>query len=447
MVRAAKSQLERRSTTQSAERVPRPASAPAFVDNRPETIAQRKLADTIDNSPTMVAQRMQLGSWFGEAAQLKARTEQQESLQGMFAPVQRKCLKEAAYDQECAMPSGPSIQLQHEATPQKNATGLPDSLKIGVESLSGISLDNVRVHYNSSQPARLEALAYAQGTDIHVAPGAERHLPHEAWHVVQQAQGRVQPTTQMKDAVPINDDRGLEHEADVMGGKAAVVGHLAVPSRPFQSPTQPAEAQLDAAGIKLGLAPQATPTHDVIQPWRDQNGKWYDPPPATPDSKEWESFEFGPKKETRWRPKKGSEAEKEELKVKEEALKKSEAAKEAAEKRATKWATMSTDYKTIFYEDSAHILYTQDSIAGTFTSGKSIQSLVTALKNDEVKPSDVEPIMVELFEDRLYSYDNRRLWAFKKAKLKVRCRFASPSERQKNAFKLTGDGKTIKIRK
>ena len=101
-----------------------------------------------------------------------------------------------------------------------NNTGLPDNLKSGIESMSGMSMDSVRVHYNSAQPAQLNALAYAQGTDIHVAPGQEQHLPHEAWHVVQQAQGRVQPTMQMKEGVPINDDRGLEHEADVMGAKA-----------------------------------------------------------------------------------------------------------------------------------------------------------------------------------------------------------------------------------
>jgi hypothetical protein len=52
-----------------------------------------------------------------------------------------------------------------------------------------------------------------------VAPGREQHLPHEAWHVVQQAQGRVQPTTQMKESTPVNDDPGLESEADVMAQK------------------------------------------------------------------------------------------------------------------------------------------------------------------------------------------------------------------------------------
>ncbi|WP_197286121.1 eCIS core domain-containing protein [Paenibacillus sp. FJAT-27812] len=102
---------------------------------------------------------------------------------------------------------------------ERNQTGLPDQLKTGVESLSGLAMDDVKVHYNSSKPSEVNALAYAQGTDIHIGPGQERHLPHEAWHVAQQKQGRVKPTVQLKDA-SINDDAGLEHEADVMGMKA-----------------------------------------------------------------------------------------------------------------------------------------------------------------------------------------------------------------------------------
>lgn len=103
---------------------------------------------------------------------------------------------------------------------KKNKTGLPEALKSGVESLSGYSMDDVRVHYNSGRPAQLQAHAFAQGADIHIAPGQEKHLPHEAWHVVQQKQGRVKPTMQMKAGVNVNDDLGLEREADVMGAKA-----------------------------------------------------------------------------------------------------------------------------------------------------------------------------------------------------------------------------------
>ena len=132
-----------------------------------------------------------------------------------------------AYKQLKQKPSGEPLQrvkeeeeLLQKKSAQPNRTGLPDHLKTGIESLSGLSMDPVKVHYNSSQPAQLNALAYAQGTDIHLAPGQENHLPHEAWHVVQQARGRVKPTMQMKEGVPVNDDKGLEQEADVMGAKA-----------------------------------------------------------------------------------------------------------------------------------------------------------------------------------------------------------------------------------
>ena len=104
-----------------------------------------------------------------------------------------------------------------------NNTGLPDALKSGMESLSGLDMSDVRVHYNSTKPAAVQAHAYAQGNDIHVAPGQEKHLAHEAWHVVQQKQGRVQPTSTVNGSA-INDSSALEKEADIMGAKAARLG-------------------------------------------------------------------------------------------------------------------------------------------------------------------------------------------------------------------------------
>ncbi len=116
-------------------------------------------------------------------------------------------------------------------TPQAKAPSLPESvaplpepLKSQIEANSGMSMDHVKVHYQSAKPAQLQALAYTQGSDIYVAPGQEKHLPHEAWHVVQQAQGRVKPTMQMKTNLPLNDDQGLEQEADKMGEAASQGG-------------------------------------------------------------------------------------------------------------------------------------------------------------------------------------------------------------------------------
>lgn len=113
-----------------------------------------------------------------------------------------------------------SVSQQKLIQRKENNTGLPDQLKTGVENLSGLSMDDVKVHYSSNKPAQLNAHAYAQGTDIHIASGQEKHLPHEAWHVAQQKQGRVKPTMQMKGKVNVNNDKGLEKEADVMGAKA-----------------------------------------------------------------------------------------------------------------------------------------------------------------------------------------------------------------------------------
>jgi hypothetical protein len=107
---------------------------------------------------------------------------------------------------------------------KENKTGIPDGLKAGMESVSGMSLNDVTVHRNSDKPAQLQAHAYAQGTDVHLAPGQEKHLPHELGHVVQQKQGRVAPTVQLKGEVPVNDSPSLEKEADSLGAKAKSLG-------------------------------------------------------------------------------------------------------------------------------------------------------------------------------------------------------------------------------
>jgi hypothetical protein len=93
-----------------------------------------------------------------------------------------------------------------------------------------MDVSDVQVHRNSDKPAQLNALAYAQGNDIHLAPGQDQHLPHEAWHVVQQRQGRVEPTMQMA-GVGVNDDASLEEEADVMGARALQAAGLKTDGR------------------------------------------------------------------------------------------------------------------------------------------------------------------------------------------------------------------------
>lgn len=151
-------------------------------------------------------------------------------------------------------------------------SGLPADLASGIESLAGVDLSGVRVHRNSSRPAELGALAYARGQEIHLGPGQERHLAHEAWHLVQQAQGRVQPTTQMKGGAPVNSDHGLEHEADVMGAKAAARSRGVDTSRSADRPvaqrtpvptSRDVPFQLQPASVEEQLRTQATVSNAV----------------------------------------------------------------------------------------------------------------------------------------------------------------------------------------
>jgi hypothetical protein len=178
----------------------RKPSEPAATTARP---AGPQRDTRIAGSPAMLAQRRQLENTFGSAAQLAPEEEE----------VQRK-------PEEELQKKSPEEELPAQAKAEPNRTGMPDSLKSGVESLSGMDMSDVRVHTGSAEPAQLNALAFAQGNEIHVAPGQEKHVPHEAWHVVQQRQGRVQPTMDVGGRA-VNDDPGLEREADQMGSKAA----------------------------------------------------------------------------------------------------------------------------------------------------------------------------------------------------------------------------------
>lgn len=106
-----------------------------------------------------------------------------------------------------------------------NKTGIPTRLKKGIEQLSGYTMDDVSVHYNSSKPSKMQALAYTQENHVYLAPGQEKHLGHELWHVVQQKRSRVMPTTQIN-GLPVNDDATLEREADLYGNAAAQMGSV-----------------------------------------------------------------------------------------------------------------------------------------------------------------------------------------------------------------------------
>ena len=124
----------------------------SFLDNRPGTIFQRKLQENANNG----SQISQLSSF----QNLANRSQQSSALIQLQSVADHYSSKQTQTIQK-----------------KENNTGLPDNLKSGIENLSGYSMDDVKVHYNSQKPAQLQAHAYAQGTDIHLGPGQEKHLP------------------------------------------------------------------------------------------------------------------------------------------------------------------------------------------------------------------------------------------------------------------------------
>lgn len=94
-----------------------------------------------------------------------------------------------------------------------DTTGIPAQMKQQFENISQLSFDDVRVHYNSCKPAKLQALAYTQGNQVFIGPGKEKYLKHELGHVVQQKSGIVKPNTYIN-GLPVNDNMDLENAAE-----------------------------------------------------------------------------------------------------------------------------------------------------------------------------------------------------------------------------------------
>lgn len=131
-------------------------------------------------------------------------------------------------------------------------TGIPKAVQAKFETASGLSFEDVRVHYNSSRPAQLGAYAYTRGSQVYIGPGQERYLEHELGHVVQQKRGLVKPDGYIN-GLPVNRDPKLERAADA-GANQPVQGV-------FKSGDGIVQMMLGGRGqAPQGSAPASTPT-------------------------------------------------------------------------------------------------------------------------------------------------------------------------------------------
>ena len=191
----------------------RDGGALQFRDNRSNTVLQAKMIETLQRQGEEDDELLQ-GKF---AAQLQG-DEEDELMQGKF-------VTQLQADDENELLQGKFEPVQRMA---ENHTGIPDPVKQRMEDSFNMDFSDVRVHPESSSAPEVGALAYTQGTDIHFAPGqfkpdtssGQQLLGHELTHVVQQKEGRVQATTEIG-GMPVNDNAGLEHEADMKGAQAA----------------------------------------------------------------------------------------------------------------------------------------------------------------------------------------------------------------------------------
>lgn len=105
--------------------------------------------------------------------------------------------------------------LSHERAAGEYRTGIPTQFRMRMEHSTGLTFDDVRIHYNSERPAALQALAYTQGSQVYLGQGQEHCLPHELGHVVQQKLGVVRANASIN-GLAANTDERLEQEADSM---------------------------------------------------------------------------------------------------------------------------------------------------------------------------------------------------------------------------------------
>ncbi|EJV42398.1 hypothetical protein IEA_05171 [Bacillus toyonensis] len=91
--------------------------------------------------------------------------------------------------------------------------------------------------------------------------------------------------------------------------------------------------------------------------------------------------------------------------------------------------------KVVQMKNAKNIRFTQDSVKGTFQSGGSVNKLANQMKRGQVSSRNLPPIKIFKHQGNIHSFDNRRLYAAKKAGVNVRVQWATAKEIQKELRK------------
>jgi hypothetical protein len=98
--------------------------------------------------------------------------------------------------------------------------------------------------------------------------------------------------------------------------------------------------------------------------------------------------------------------------------------------------------------DPNSVRFSQASIAYRFKDGTTIDDLATGLANGSIRSEEVAPLRLVERNGLFYTLDNRRLEAFRRARLPILWRMATEEEIAAEAWKFTtaNEGVSARIR-
>src|SRR5438309_1499176 len=96
--------------------------------------------------------------------------------------------------------------------------------------------------------------------------------------------------------------------------------------------------------------------------------------------------------------------------------------------------------------DPWEVRFSHESINARFSDGRTIDELVLALRTGLVSSEDVAPIRLVERGGQLYTLDNRRLEAFRRAGVEIAYRMATDQEAEDEEWKFTTTNAGVSVR-
>lgn len=192
-----------------------------------------------DRVASEVVRRINAPASAGRSVQRQEEAEEEIQAKPEITSLQRRSKPEAELQAKLTLQRREAI-AGGKASPDLESTinlarGRGQPLDAGLQQSMGQTMgadfSGVRVHTDTQSNQlnqSIQAKAFTTGQDVFFRQGeynpesrsGQALIAHELTHVVQQKQGRVQPTSSVNEA-NVNNNPSLEKEADVMGSKAA----------------------------------------------------------------------------------------------------------------------------------------------------------------------------------------------------------------------------------